>query len=131
MPTIIHGPVLNWLGYRQASFNNKPFDPDKGKYCVYSQLLDHYQNNGYPFATYIWIAWYCNNGLVSAQVDIDSGMLYHIDSIRIHGKAKLSQDFIHRYLDIAPHEIYNEKKLQQIDQRLAELTYLQQSQPWE
>lgn len=122
--------VLNALGYRQSSFNNKPFDSKKVS-TVYTQLLDYYQNNGYPFAGIHMDSIVLRNGLVSAKLQVDSGELYHIDSISIHGKAKLSQDFIHRYLDIAPHEAYNEKKLQQIDQRLAELTYLQQSQPWD
>ncbi|TKK65705.1 hypothetical protein FC093_19420 [Ilyomonas limi] len=121
--------VLGTLGYRQSSFNNKPFDPGKVS-AVYDQLLDYYQNNGYPFASIHLASVLLQSGLVSAKLQVDSGELYHIDSISIHGKARLTQDFIHRYLDIAPHEIYNEKKLQQIDQRLAELTYLQQSQPW-
>ncbi len=121
--------VLNTLGYHQSSFNNKPFDPGKVA-VIYTRLLDYYQNNGYPFVKIGLDSIVINKALVSARLNIDSGILYHIDSISIQGKAKLSQDFIHRYLDIAPHEIYNGQKLQQIDQRLAELTYLQQSQPW-
>ncbi len=122
--------VLSTLGYHQSSFNNKPFDPGKVS-IIYSQLLDYYENNGYPFASMHLDSIMLRNGLVSAKLLIDSGELYHIDSISIHGRAKLTQDFIHRYLEIAPHEVYNEKKLQQINQRLAELTYLQQSQPWD
>ena len=122
--------VLSTLGYQQASFNNKPFDPDKIN-AVYNQLLDYYQTIGYPFASIHMDSMVFQNGLVSARLQINSGELYHIDSISIHGKARLTQDFVHRYLDIAPHEMYNEKKLQQIDQRLAELTYLQQSQHWD
>src|SRR4051812_25197094 len=122
--------ALSNLGYRQSSFNNKPFDPNKVS-VVYSQLLDYYQDNGYPFASIHLDSIVLRNGLVSAKLVVNSGELFHIDSISIHGKAKLSQDFIHRYLDISPHEVYNEKKLQHINQRFAELTYLQQSQSWD
>lgn len=121
--------ILTTLGYQQSSFNNQPFDANKVS-IIYNQLLNYYQNHGYPFAGIYMDSISLHNGLVTAKLQIDSGELYHIDSISIHGKTRLSQDFIHRYLDIAPHEVYNEKKLQEIDQRLTELTYLQQSQPW-
>lgn len=122
-------PVLNQLGYSQQTFNNRFFEPDRVE-TVYDQLLDYYADNGYPFATVSLDSLQMEDGFVSAKLNVNKGALYHIDSIRLNGNVKLSQHFLHQYLDIQKHELYNQEKLDKINQRLAELSYVEQSQPW-
>ena len=112
-----------------TSFTNQPFSSEKVD-AIYTKVLDFYQNNGYPFAKIGLDSITIRDSLVSAKLIVDKAAPYFIDSIRIYGKAKLSQTFIHRYLNIAPHEPYNAEKLNTINARLAELTYLRQTQPW-
>lgn len=121
---------LGTLGYKKETFNNKPFNPAKVE-ALYNQVLNHYQSTGYPFAKINLDSIQLNNGLVSAYLNIDKGFAYYIDSINLQGSTKISQDYIHRYLEIGHHELYNNDKLQKIDQRLAELPYMQQIQPWD
>ena len=59
----------------------------------------------------------------------EKGPLYHIDSIRVLGKAKISRKFLRHYLDIPNGSIYNKTKLEQVSKRLIELPYLQELQP--
>lgn len=118
------------LDTKKELFNTKPFDPQKVS-VVYEQLLDYYSHHGYPFAKIFLDSISFHNNLISAKLNIDKGFIYHIDSIRVFGNIKISQDFLHRYLDIADHEIYNAGKLDKINERLLALSYLQQSKPWD
>ncbi len=121
--------ILTSLHYNVRAFNNEPFNQEKVD-AIYSKVLDFCQNGGYPFAKIQLENIVMEDSSISATLSLDKSFPYYIDSIRILGKTKLSQDFIHRYLNIASHELYNTEKLNTIDARLAELSYLKQSQPW-
>jgi outer membrane protein assembly factor BamA len=94
------------------------------------KLLDYFENNGYPFAKVSLDSIAMNEGSFNANLKIDKGPLYHIDSLRLFGSAKISRNFIHRYLNIERGSLYQKDKLEKINQRLLELPYLEQSQPW-
>ncbi|MDQ2753021.1 MAG: hypothetical protein M3R72_08360 [Bacteroidota bacterium] len=121
--------ILTSLHYHLPALNAEPFTQEKVD-AIYNKVLDFCQNNGYPFAKIKLDNIVLDDSSVSATLSLDKSFPYYIDSIRILGKTKLSQDFIHRYLNMAPHELYNAGKLNTIDARLAELSYLKQSQPW-
>lgn len=121
--------VLNTLGYNKATFHNKPFDHGKVE-LVYNQLLDYFANNGYPFARVGIDSITMNDEKLQAKLMVDKGLLYHIDSIIIDGSVKMSPNFIYHYLGIKPHDVYQQNKLDKINQRLAELPYLEQQEPW-
>ncbi len=121
--------ILNSLHYDVGALSSQPFSQEKVD-AIYSKVLDFCENNGYPFAKIKLDNIVMTDSFISATLSLNKSFPYYIDSIRILGKAKLSQDFIHRYLNIAPHDLYNAGKLSKINARLAELSYLQQSQPW-
>ncbi len=121
--------LLNQLGFNRATFHNKPFDRQKVSH-VYNLLLDYFGSNGYPFAKVGLDSMAINGGKINARLNIDKGLVYHIDSIIVTGNIKLSRNFLYRYLDIKPHDIYQQNKLDKINQRLAELPYAEQSQSW-
>lgn len=94
------------------------------------QLLDYCENHGYPFAR-IWLDSVRIAGdSVFASLRADKGFVYKIDSIRQFGKAKIAAHFLHRYLDIPPGSPYNRQKLSTVSQRLRELPYLEEEQPF-
>ena len=53
-------------------------------------LLNYLENNGYPFAHISLDSIRFQRGSLSAMVKLERGPLYKIDSIRIHGSAKIS-----------------------------------------
>ena len=59
------------------------------------------------------------------------GPFYHIDSIRVFGKAKIKNLFLQHYLGISNGSIYNNQKLKEVTQRIQQLPYLQELQPWD
>ncbi len=121
--------LLNQLGYNQSSFSSKPFDQNKIS-GLYTQLLNYFENNGYPFTKIYLDSIRIDNGLIDAKLNVDKGLLYYIDSIHLSGNARISKYFLYHYLDFKEHDIYNQGKLNNINARLAQLQYIEQPQPW-
>ncbi len=98
---------------------------------VTEKLLTWCEQNGYPFAK----AWLNDvqvneDGGVNAFMMLDKGPLRKIDSINVKGTARISKNYMMRYLDIFEGEYYNEKKLKAVTNRLNEIPFLEQSEPW-
>lgn len=120
--------ALSAAGFIQKDFDSKAINIDMLK-KVQQRLLNYYENNGYPFAKIYLDSIVIIDDRLSAVLKTEPGVLYHIDSIRITGGAKISNDFIQHYTGITNGSVYNKTKLQQVNQRILELPYLQQQQP--
>ena len=96
-----------------------------------AKLLDNFENTGYPFAQVKLDSVSVNGSAIEAALSIDKGSLYHIDSIRLSGPAKISPRFIQLYLGIKAGSLYSKELLNKIDQRLLELPYLELMQSWD
>jgi len=86
-------------------------------------------NNGYPFAAIQLKNVAFINQYVSAEVAIDSGKKYLIDTVEINGKIKLQGNFIYRHLGIWPKQMYNQQAISGIDSLLQKLPYLTLTKP--
>jgi outer membrane protein assembly factor BamA len=122
--------LLSSLGYNTGTFDQQNFSALKLQQ-LYGDVINYYSNTGYPFATIFLDSIQINNNKISARLNIKPGILYHIDTIIVEGNMRLSKFFLQHFLQINEHDIYNESKLNNINQRLSLLTYLQQSQPWQ
>ena len=128
----VHDRDKNYLAQAGWKFEGKRNNLSFEDYRQTSEkLLDYFEENGYPFAKINLDSVSISYNQIIAVLNIDKGFPYHIDSIRIYGPAKISRNFIHHYLDIARGSPYNKAKLAKIDQRILELPYLQQVQPWD
>lgn len=113
---------LQWTG--------RPLNP-KAIAKVTEQLLRYCDDNGYPFAR-VWLGdmQMTNNGGVSARLKIDRAELRRIDTVIINGGVKISRQFLMHYLDVAKGSYYSERRLKLISQRIRELAFLQEAEPW-
>jgi outer membrane protein assembly factor BamA len=94
-------------------------------------MLDYMENNGYPFAKVSLDSLSLrDSGEVSGVLKIDKGPLYKIDSLRIFGTAKISNEFLQRYLNLPNGTLYRKDRLEAITKKLLELPYVQEMQPW-
>lgn len=122
--------LLSAVAWNARAFAGKPFDMRQYEYRQ-KLLLDYMENNGYPFAKVSLDSIVLRNpDEVSAVLKIDKGPLYKIDSIRIYGTARISNQFLQRYLNIPDGSLYEKKKLMTISKKLLELPYVQEQQPW-
>ena len=94
------------------------------------ELLNWLENNGYPFAKISLDSVAISRGAINGVLNIEKGPLYKIDSIRINGSAKISVDFMERYLGIPEGSIYRKDRLLSISRRILELPFVQEERPW-
>lgn len=93
------------------------------------QLLVHLENNGYPFAKIFLDSIIIRNNEVEALLKVDKGFLFKLDSIRLAGNAKISLDFLQRYLDLPNGSTFNKEKIQNVSKKIREIAYVEEEQP--
>ncbi|HEY0678824.1 MAG TPA: ShlB/FhaC/HecB family hemolysin secretion/activation protein [Chitinophagaceae bacterium] len=122
---------LDAVGWNNRQYADRPFNWQQ--YALLRQkLLDHLENNGHPFAKlFLDSLELKDDGSIAATLKLEPGPLYKIDSIRLHGNARISNHFMQRYLDIPNGTIYKRDKLVNITKKIAELPYVQEQQPWD
>ena len=123
-------PYLLASGYdltkRKASiFNFKDYS------ALVEKILDYFEESGFPFATVSLDSIVITDSIIGALLHIVKGATYRFDSVRMYGSAKISRNFIHRYLNMEMGSVFSKAKLDKINQRILELPYLQQSRPWD
>ncbi len=136
------GKQYKWIKLRtadieKAALNESKFNANdyEGKLLNISQLLtlqnnllNYYEKNGYPFAQIFLDSIILDVDKMEANLMTNRGPLYHIDSIRVFGKAKISKKFLQHYLGISNGSLFNKEKLDQVPKRLLELPYLKEFQ---
>lgn len=121
--------LLNAAGYRERNFSNQPLDY-AALQRLQQRLLVQLENSGYPFAQVFLDSLQLKDEGVVARLSVSRGPLYKIDSIRVYGNVNISNRFLQRYLEIPNGSIYDKRKLQAISNRLLQLPYLTEEQPW-
>jgi outer membrane protein assembly factor BamA len=121
--------IINAAGWDTKKLTGKPATPEFFQ-KEELQLLNWLENNGYPFAKISLDSVVITKGAIHAVLDIEKGPLYKIDSIRINGTAKISVDFMERYLGIPEGSIYKKDRLLTISRRILELPFVQEERPW-
>jgi outer membrane protein assembly factor BamA len=113
-------------------FTNEKKPLSLQQYEVFQEkMLDYLANRGYPFAkVFIDSIGIVNGHHLKGILKIDKGPLYKIDSIRVYGNARISSNFLQQYLEMPNGSIYQTEKLQRISNRIRELPYVQEQQPW-
>jgi len=126
----IEPALLSAVSWNERNFSHRPLDFRQFQ-ARQQMLLDYLENNGYPFAKVSLDSIVLkDDGELSATLNIEKGPLYRIDSIRIYGTAKISNDFLQHYLNIPNGSIYRKEKLESISKKILELPYVQEQQSW-
>ena len=124
----VEARALTASGFIEKNFSNRILDMEQLQNLQH-RLLTYYENNGYPFVKIYLDSITVDEEKINATVKVNTGVLYHIDSIRVMGNAKISNTFLQHYLNIPNGAVYNKEKLEQVGQRILELPYLQEIQP--
>jgi len=120
--------VLQAVGWRDKTFSDEPMDFLKVQQWQ-EKILTYMENSGHPFAKVYLDSLQIENEKVWAQLKLEKGPAYKIDSIRVLGNAKISNDFLQRYLDIRNGSLFNREKLLQVSKRMRELSYVEEEYP--
>ncbi|MGB1247607.1 MAG: POTRA domain-containing protein [Chitinophagales bacterium] len=118
--------IANKVGLKSSKYTGSQFS----FFAIENQmnnLLEYYENNGFPFAK-VWLdSVQVYDGKVYASIFAEPYERILIDSIVVHGESKTKVKFLENYLGIYPDDLYDERKIQQISDRLAQLTFLTES----
>jgi outer membrane protein assembly factor BamA len=125
----LDAPILSASGWADRRLPAHPFNYAQLQ-SAEQQILNYLENNGYPFARIGLDSIQLDSGRLSAHLKIDRGPLYHIDSIRVYGSAKISTDFLQRYLNIPNGSLYRKDRLEVVDKKIMELPYVQEDRSW-
>jgi outer membrane protein assembly factor BamA len=117
--------ALDESGFSENFFDHKLINISQLQ-SMQRQILNYYEKNGYPFAGIFLDSIHQNDEGMNAEMKVNKGPLYHIDSLRLYGSAKISNRFLQQYLGINNGDVYNIDKLQQISKKLANLSYLKE-----
>jgi outer membrane protein assembly factor BamA len=128
LPDSIDKKAIDESGYFEKNFTNKLLNMEQLQ-KIKLRLLSYYENNGYPFAQVFLDSIRLEEERINALLKVNKGPLYHIDSIRIYGSAKITKNFLQHYLSISNGSLFNKEKLSQVSQRILELPYLREEQP--
>ena len=140
--TIYLGDQYRWDSLRIADDDRKVFESlmftnekkalSLNQYETFQQkMLEYLGNKGFPFAkVYIDSIEITSTNQLKGVLKVDKGPLYKIDSLRIYGNVKISNQFLQQYLELPNGSIYQSDKLLRISNRIRELPYLQEQQPW-
>jgi outer membrane protein assembly factor BamA len=120
--------ILEAIGWRDQLFAGKPMDFSQVT-AWQDRILSYMENNGHPFAKVYMDSLQIDGESVRAQLKLNQGPLYHIDSIRVFGNAKISNEYLQRYLDIRDGSIFSKEKLLSINKKMRELTYVEEEYP--
>jgi len=121
--------LLDAIGWREKNFPDKPIDFAKVQ-AWQEKILDYLEQTGHPFSKiYLDSLEILENNKVFALLKVEEGPVYKIDSIRIYGNAKVSNNFLQHYLDIANGSIYDKQKLQLVSKKIRELGYVEEEKP--
>ncbi|MFP4024176.1 MAG: POTRA domain-containing protein [Thiohalospira sp.] len=98
---------------------------------IKENILSAYENAGYPFVALNFKPVQFDDSLINLKINIIKNNLYCIDSIIVKGEAKISPHYLYRYLQIYPGDVFNQKKINQIEKRIESLNFLSSIKPAE
>ncbi|MBS1510634.1 MAG: BamA/TamA family outer membrane protein [Bacteroidetes bacterium] len=124
----IEKPAMDESGYFEKNFTNQLLNIEQLQ-KVQNRILNYYEKNGYPFAQVFLDSVRLNEDAIDALLKVNKGPLYHLDSIRVFGKAKISKNFLTHYLGLPNGSLFNKEKLQLVSKKILDLPYLQEAQP--
>ncbi len=127
-PVGIEKKAMDESGFADKNFSGKLLNMQQLQ-TVEERILKYYENNGYPFATIYLDSILLNDDRMDAQLKAQKGPLYHLDSIRVFGKARISKKFLYHYLGLPKGGLYSRDKLEQVSKKMLDLPYLQEVQP--
>jgi|GEM_PF-1375854 len=112
LPDGIPGRQLRYL-----DGSSSPVDPDR-LLTTFEKGLELYDRTGYPFARVRLDSITIHNQEVSGTLCFDPGLLIRMDSVLNRTKVAVSNRVLSKLIGIAPGEVYNEKRIQEVSTRI-------------
>lgn len=121
--------ILDQSGFEEKRFINEAIRPAVlGGFM--DKVISYYENNGYPFASIRLDSLEFDEPGVRANLNLREGPLVKIDTIILNKEANISKNYLRRYLGVKEGDIYDERKIKEMSQRIQEISFLEEAYPW-
>lgn len=91
---------------------------------VARELTTFFMDRGYPFCQVSLQNVDIDQDTINARVFVDKGPEFRYDSIVIMGDLQVSKNFIRRYFQLEPGQLYNHTQVLQLNQRIKNLLFV-------
>lgn len=117
---------LNNAGYKKKDFEAHVFRYDEVT-DLYKKMLRFAEENGYPFAVaglknIVW-----QDSSIAAELFFQKNYLIHFDTLIIKGNLSINANYLEQYTGILPRAIYNQSLINDLDSRLREIPFANQT----
>lgn len=120
--------LLAKIGFREKLYQEKVFDYQQVTELK-NAILDYYENNGFPFASVKLSNIKIQKDKIEANLSLDKGPLILINSIElVEPIPNISIGYLENYLGIQAGDLYSERKIKAIRERLQELPFIKERQ---
>ncbi|MDD2345319.1 MAG: hypothetical protein PHY85_04155 [Bacteroidales bacterium] len=92
-------------------------------------ILQYYENRGYPFASFSVDSLFFDQNLVLIDMIFDKGIKYKYDSIVVKGDVRISDDFLRRFFNFKKRSDYSEKQIKQSSKLARQLPFMIMNDP--
>lgn len=114
---------INAAGYKEKKFSGAVYDHSE-LVALMEALIEYAEQNGYPFAT----AWLNNlqlqDTLLTATLQVNTGRIIRFTELEVRGDLQISANYLSQYTGIKKGRLYNQIYLNDIDQNLKELPFV-------
>lgn len=124
-----------WTSLKVNNHHNYPFlkkelrvlknidaSPENTQSTIY-QILDVFENNGFPFASINLKNIEVNNEKIEAVIDINTGPKFIIDSVVVKSNFPISAYFIESVIGIRSNDIYKKNNILKISKNLEQYSF--------
>jgi outer membrane protein assembly factor BamA len=122
--------VIRKANIRTAKYKDQRIDPVRLSRDQQA-MVNILENTGYPFASASLNDMKFDRNVAEGTMHLNQGPLIRIDSIIIKGDAKISPKYLQKQLGIEKNNLYQEKKIISITDRIKETTFLREIKPFE
>ncbi|PXY01588.1 hypothetical protein DF185_08910 [Marinifilum breve] len=94
-------------------------------------IIEAYNNNGYPFAKIYNDSLSIRNSKLDGTWNFEKGKFVVWDSLKLKGKLKVRKEFMIKYLDVVPNSPFSENTLNKVSTRINNLNFCREIKPAE
>lgn len=117
-------PLINQVLQKQHLYNSQYVNEKKINGLIKKVILNC-QNKGYPFAQVFFDSVLIKKESIEANLELWLNDFVIIDSIIVKGGMKTSLNYIEKQIGVSKGDVYNEKKIREINKRIGNIAFVE------
>jgi len=116
--------ALEAFDFAPSRFENNAFNL-KQVNKLFEKVIGFYENRGYPFVSVqLKDVEFTEKNEITASLFLDKNQRYIIDSIEVIGNSEISKTYLLNYIGLNEGDLYQENKINAIENRLREIPFV-------